>query len=331
MPPKNLQGFTRKAFYSGEELDAVGPGLAIVLYTDVELPVATAAAADVLEAYLSFVKADAIAAMFAFGDDEYSDGLVPFDARRRMQLLHDLRNGPPMVDDDGYDFVLSGTPDGQAGDYGVRFRGTTVPDPDDYPDETSLLRLELPWNLLDEVEVGVLVEFVQRVANLFPFCAGHVGLSFINTVVFEAQARGEIAKMVPRLLGLDCAYDWMYMFMRGKAPPAHWIQLLDAQAIEALGGRDTIAERLPECELGDVDHGRWQGRGSGLSIRAAEFPPVGDVNRKAPDIGRLPALAELLKPIAYDDPAEVGLGDETRGEAYLKRFDGVPSGPWNNG
>lgn len=323
MPPSDLDKFTRTALRDGQPCNAVTPGLAIVLYTDAELSTATAAAADVLEAYLAFVPSGSIAATFAFGDDEYSDGLVAFDQRRRLQLVHDLRNGPPMVDDDGWDFVLMGSLDGQASGHGVRFRGTTVPDPEDFPNETSMLRLELPWNLLDTVDVDTVVGFVHDVARAFPFCTGHAGLSFVNTVVFEPQARAEIAKLQPRLLGFDCAYDWMYVYMGGHVAPAHWIQLLDPRGIEGLGGREALATALPDCRLTDLPNG--------LAIRAAKFPPVGDVNRKAPDLGRLPALAKALAPLAYDEPGEVGLGDESRGQAYLERFDALASGPWDNG
>lgn len=322
MPPANLDIFARDALREGQACKAVVPGLAIVLYTDAELSIATAAAADVLEAYLNFVPPGAIAATYAFGDDEYSDGLVPFDQRRRLQLLHDLRNGPPMIDDDGYDFVLFGTLDGQASGHGVRFRGTTVPDPDDFPNETSMLRLELPWNVLETVELETFVEFVHAVARAFPFCTGHAGLSFVNTVVFEAPAREEIAKLQPRLLGFDCAYDWMYVYMGGHVAPAHWIQLLDPRAIEGLGGRNALVEGLAECVCTDLQNG--------LAIRAARYPPVGDVNRKALDIGRLPALARALAPMAYSEAGEVGLGDEQRGQAYLERFNKLTSRPWDN-
>jgi hypothetical protein len=322
MPSADLDAFSRTTLRNGKPCTTVTPGLAVVLYTDVALSTATAAAADVLEAYLDFVPAHALAATFVFGDDAHGDALLPFDAQRRQQLLHDLRDGPPCVDDEGWDFVLTGALDGQASGHGVRFRGTTVPDPEDYPDETSLLRLELPWNLLDTVDVEAVVDFIHRVARLFPFCTGHAGFSFHNTVVFEAQARAEVATLVPQLLGFDSAYDWMSVYMGGHAAPAHWVQLLDTRSVERLGGRARLAAALPKCRLTDLPNG--------LMIRAAKLPPVGDTTRGAADLGRLPALARALAPLAYDDPSEVGLGDEAAGNAYLRRFDSLEPGAWNN-
>lgn len=322
MPPKNLESLRRTSIRFKQECTAVQPGLAVLLYTTAELDRATTAAADILEAYLTFVPDGSIKAIYHIGENEYSSGFVPFDAAARNQLLYDLRRGPVLIDEDGYDFVLSATMDGQAGQYGCRFRGTTIPDPDDFPDETSLIRLEFPWDYLDTVDVDIFVGFVKDVAELYPFCTGHAGMSFINTIVYEPAARAEIAKIVPRFLGFDCAYDWTYVYMRGKVPPAHWIQLLDLVTVERLGGENRLKQALQGCEIHDLSQG--------LLVRGAKYPPVGDVNRLALDIGLLPAVAKVLAPVRYDEPNELGLGSDTAGKAYLRRFDERKSRDWNN-
>jgi hypothetical protein len=324
MPAKTLDFLKRTMIRGREEHLVLRPGLAIQLYTTADLAKAKAEAADVLEAYLEFIPFDAIQAKFDEGFDEYSAGFIPFDAVARGELFHELRHGVIGPDDEGWDFVLSATPDGQAGQYGVRFRGTTFSEPEERPDETTLLRLELPWNLLDHIDVERFVGFIEEIAALFSFCTGHAGHSFINTVAYEAQARPEIAKLVPRFLGFDCAFDWMYGYMRGKVPPTHWIHLLDADTVGRLGGREALATALAGCELRDLPQGA-------LLVRGANFPPVADVNRLAPDIGLLPTVNAVLAPLRYDQPGDLGLGDDTAGQNYLERFDSRLPMPWDNG
>lgn len=323
MQSRDLASLKRIRIYDDEEVVVLRAGLAIVMYSTADLGEVTNSAADILDAYLEFASDTALSAIFSGGDDEYGAGFVPFDSARRSRLLHDLRSGPTLVDEDGYDFVLSGTQDGQAGHHGFRFRGTTVPDPDDFPDETSLIRLEFPWKTLDSLDVEEFVSFVQKVGELYPLSTGHAGFSFINTVAYESVARLEIPKLVPRFLGFDCAYDWMYMYMRGKVAPTHWLQLLDFSTVDRLGGRDTLGEELSEARLYELKNG--------LMIRGAKYPPVGDVNRRALDLGQLPRISRVLAPLCYDDPSELGLGEVEVGEGYLDRFSGRAAQPWDNG
>lgn len=323
MPPRNLGSLRRTRIYDGQEFVAVEPGLAIQLFTTAALEEAARAVADVLEAYLAFVPPGSIRGTFHVGGDEYDSGFVPYGRAEHDRLMAELCSFVTEPDDEIFDFVLCGTEDGQASQYGFRFRGTTVSDPIGYPDDSSLVRLELPWDLLDRIEVTALLDFVRAVADRFPWFTGHVGLSFINTVAYETVARDEIPKLVPRFLGFDTAYDWMRVHMRGKVPPPHWVHLLDDAAIDRLGGAPALRTALSECEVTDLP--------GGALVRAAKYPPVGDVNRKALDLGQVPRLAQVFAPILYDVPRELGLGKEEVGQAYLERFDGRPAMPWDNG
>lgn len=323
MPYPNLDFLRRIQIHGGMEFVVLRPCLAIQLYSYAELPRVKTAAAAVLEAYLQFAPRDALQAVFQVGDNEYSSGFVPFDDTARISLMRELRNGVVEPDAEVFEFVLSATPDGQAGQYGVRLRGTAFAEPEAYPHDSSLLRLELPWDLHVAIGAEDVVALVARLAALFPYFTAHAGLSFTNTIAYEAQARQEIARLVPRFLGFDCAYDWMRLAMRDKVPPTHWIHLLDRDTVDRLGGRSALGAVLAGAELRDLPDG-------GLLVRAARVPPVGDVNRRALDIGLLPIVADALAPLQYDDPAELGLDDGSLGQDYLDRFIGRAVTPWDN-
>ena len=327
MPPHDLEMLTRSFLYEGKEVTILRPGIALVQYSEADLTTLMSAVADVLQAYLDFVPPGAIASTFepAPDDDEYNPGKwVAFDSLKRHQLLEELRTGPSFPDDEGYRFVLSATPrGGEAGNYGVSFAGASLALRQDYENITSVLRLELPWNLLDTVDVERLVEFFARTAATFPFCVGHAGMSFIHTISYVPEAREEIYKLWRRFLGFDSAHDAARLVMRKKSPPAHWLNLVDDERMKALGGEEKLRSELEGCVVTRL--------GAGLLIRAAKFPPVVDVNRQGLDIGRLPTVARALQPIRFVEGLFAGLQDADAGKDWLERFDQLDSSDWDNG
>ncbi|HEX5745799.1 MAG TPA: type VI immunity family protein [Archangium sp.] len=324
MTRRELSFLAKTRAYDGDEVVVVRPGMALLLYTAAPLPAANAATADVLESYLRFIPEGAIATTYVTSEDEYvQGGWEPFDLGRRTHLLNDLRTMPVTEDIEGYGFVLSSSSDGQAGQFGARYRGSTLAEPI-FPNETSLLRLEFPWDFLNTVEDSVFLAFIREAAELFPFSTGHAGMSFIYTISYEVEAREEIQKLVPRFLGFDPAYDWVKNWMRGRVLTAHWLNLLDNETAEALGGEEKLRSALEGCEV--------QRLRNGLLIRGARHPPVGDVNRGAGDLGLLPLVAKVLRPRRFEHsaPLHLGLPDEAAGQAWLERFDLRPALAWDN-
>lgn len=326
MPPNNLEKLTRVRTFEGEDIVVLRPGIALTMYSDAEFATVMTAAADVLQAYLDFVPTGAIVASYVPPSGEYApDSFVPFTLPIRRNLLNQLRTGPPSADDEGYGFELTSTSDGQAGDYGVSLGAINfaVSEEGDASNETSLLRLELPWNLLNNLDVSALVDFFQQASRLFPFCSGNAGMSFNYTVGYTTAARDEMQRLLPRFLGFDPAYSTAQLEMRGKSPPAHWLNLLDSNLVAALGGEERLRFELSECEVGSID--------GGLLIRAAKYPPVIDVNRQGHDIGLLPVVARVLRPIRFNEAAFTGLSDMEYGQAWLERFDSLAPRDWDNG
>ena len=324
MPPRDLDKLTRRQSYKGSERILVRPGIAMILYSQAELTSVMIAAAEVLQTYLDFVPHSAIAALYAQPpEDDLGGSFLPFDAAARRHLFDSLRAGSLSAGDAGYGCVLSATLDGQAGDYGFTLGAVNLESEDVDESETSFLRLQLPWNLLDKIDVEALVDFLATAAERFPFCCGNAGMSFIHTIAYEVEARREIQKLLPRFLGFDSAYDWAKLEMRGKSPPAHWLNFLNSDLLAALGGEARLRLELDGCTIKQL--------GSGLLIRAARFPPVVDVNRRGLDIGRLPVVARVLKPVIYNEAGFIGLPDEDSGQAWLDRFDDQAPLSWDNG
>ncbi|MFH0925846.1 MAG: type VI immunity family protein [bacterium] len=91
-----------------------------------------------------------------------------------------------------------------------------------------------------------------------------------------------------RYFGFDPSYDDSADDMKGHTFSAHWINLLNNELIEAVGGIDAIENVLPNADIRKLNNG--------VFIRGAKLPPIGDINRGANDIGCLPDVARLLQP-----------------------------------
>jgi hypothetical protein len=176
--------------------------------------------------------------------------------------------------------------------------------------------------LTDTGDVASLVEFVERASALFPFCTGNAGMSFNHTIAFVPEARKEIHKLLPRFLGFDASYDAAKLEMRGKSPSAHWLNVLDADLVNSLGGEARVRSSVRGCEVRPV--------AGGVIVRGAKYPPVVDVHRGGLDVGLLPVVARALKPVRFAEPTFVGLPDEESGRAWLERFDPLAARDWDN-
>ena len=302
----------------------------MVFYTRADYAPLKAAVAQVLDLYLRLVPPGALAAIHDMAPDPQAGSeWRPFDQAERDALFAALAH----TDDDEEDFnvVLSATPDGQAGDHGFAFSGIhfeRLEDDEDDAEEVaeseSVLRLDFPWDLLKSSDPERVVQVFESIARLFPGCSGHAGMSFIHPMTFMPESGDEIAKLARRYLGFDLSHDFVSLGMRGKALTAQWLTLLDEARLAELGGMAAATKALPACEL------RPQA-GGGLLVRASKLPPLADVNRQTPDIGRLPDVARFLRPIRFDDGLLVGMEDADAGLAWLARLDERASLDWHNG
>src|SRR5690606_28046073 len=130
--------------------------------------------------------------------------------------------------------------------------------------------------------------------------------------------------LLKKYIGLNlCDHD-LYEIMRDHTFSASWLTYLDDGMAHELGGPDAIKEALPKEAFRKLD--------KGLLLRAARLPPLGDCDRKAPDIGCLPSIARLLKPTRLDieDTYLSSHGPDFDSTEWIERFDALEDRPWDN-
>jgi hypothetical protein len=322
MPIETADPFTRMVSFGGKPKVIVRPAVSMVFYTRANFVAVKSSVARSLELYLRLTSPNALAAIHQSEMDPLTgEEWKHFDPVTRSQLFDSLRNTPS--DEEDFNVVLSATLDGQSGNYGFAFSGINFDLAEDVDEAESVLRLDFPWNLVQEMGPAEVVNLFEQLGGLFPTCSGHAGMSYIHTMTFMPQSGDEIAKLARRFLGFDLAHDFVALKMRNRVLTAHWLTLLDDGRLRALGGESVITQEMRGCEMHQV--------GSGLLIRAAKLPPVADLNRHAVDIGHLPGLARLLKPIRFANGLLVGMGDTDSGQEWLNRYDRLTSRDWDNG
>jgi hypothetical protein len=321
MPIRSPEAFTRARHFGGQPKVIVRPSVSMVFYTRANYAAVKAAVAQALDLYLGLVPPNAIAAIQEpFMDPMTGLDWSPFDAATRQNVFDALCNTPAYEED--FNLVLSATRDGQAGDFGIRFSGINFDLAEDANESESVLRLDFPWNWVEQTTADATVALFEKFSGLFPTCSGHAGMSFIHPTTFMPHSGDEIEQLSQRFLGFDLAHDFVALQMRGKVLTAHWLNLFDADRVALLGGEEKIERDLAGCKLYKV--------GVGLLTRSAKLPPIVDVNRRHADIARLPDVARLVEPILYQDGHFVGMSEVSRATAWLKRYNGLASGNWDN-
>lgn len=129
-----------------------------------------------------------------------------------------------------------------------------------------------------------------------------------------------IERWLPRYLGFDPSEHWGRKWMKGRMYSPQWITLIGTQFIDKLGGTDRIAPALRGTEVKHLSNGIW--------VRASRLPPIGDINYFAEDIGQLPTVARLLKPLRT--PELRFAYTQLNATKWLERFDDLPATDWDN-
>ncbi len=309
-----MDALTRTLRLKGKDFVLVRPGLTLSLYLDLPLAECAPRCADAIEAYLAHIGADTLRTYMA--DNGTFRPLTP---KQISKDLRNLRNLP--ADSDGYRILYNQGVESEVGTHAVYFEGSASAEPEPLPDTTQLLRLEFPPPPTEDASwLEPFIGLVCRIANLVPFQSGNAGFAFKHSGVLQSNVRKEINQLLPRYYGFDPSYDSARMRMRGHVFGAHWLTLLRTDLIQKLGGLDTLRAALPQAELRPLDQG--------LLIRTAKRPPLGDVNRQCRDIGCMPDVARLLRPLRFEvkgfgQPQEV-----FDAQAWLARYDDKASQPW---
>jgi hypothetical protein len=185
----------------------------------------------------------------------------------------------------------------------------------------SAIHCDLPHDQLQASGVLAYLRFVEKLAALTPFDSGHAGFTFIYSAYSDKNDEYEwISHKAPRYLAMHPRkQDWEY-YARGRVVNVNWLTLLGDTLTAKLGGGNAMRERLSAAI--DVHPLKY-----GTVLVAGETPPLGEVNRQAPDIGPLREVAALTRPYWIDEQTMINdvlnsfwHGDEAAVH-WVRRFD----------
>jgi len=288
------------------------PGIGIFFYMDRSLPEIAPSVAKALEAYMAFIPSGTLQTYFA-NNGTYAT----LTTRQINKDLKTLRQIP-----EGYEaflFEYSQGVNGEVGTHAIYFYGTLLDIPE-RPLETNLFRMEFPHDALTTVGIDRFMDFLVQISNLLPFESANVGFAMKRSQLYKNNVSPLVNQLLPRYLGFDPSYEDVRDEMKGHTFTAHWINIFNNELVQRLGGEEAIRRTLPQADIRQLDHA--------LLVRAAKLPPIGDVNRQAPDIGCLPDLARLMIPTRLEI---TGFGEPNFDPMpWLARYDNMDSRPWDN-
>jgi hypothetical protein len=177
-----------------------------------------------------------------------------------------------------------------------------------------MLYLEFPDDLFESVSVDDFIAFVVRVGAIREFDSGYCGYAFKHLFMsLLDESFLDISHNAMRYIGFDISSDGFLLYARNRVCNISWLTLFGKKITEDLGGVSSIQKALPTSM-------KILKTGSGILIRAAEMPIVGDVNRGAVDIAPLMALAKLTKSLRAQVD-NLGPDDPAFAERWMSRFD----------
>ena len=311
-----VDSLTVQERYQGTERVLVRPGVSLFLYCDERTPKMGPNIAEAVSRYLEFIKPTSLRAYLS------NNGLHKPLANRQVTKDFKLLANMPA---DYEDFRLRYTESlsGDAGTHEIYYISFLDSHDKDsvIPTKLNLLRMEFPFEILDQVGVEEFIAFVIEIAETVPFQSGNAGYAFHLDMTHPEDAADAVVRLLPRYVGFDSSYEFATLYMKDCTPSAHWINLLSEEMVGRIGGVKAVRDALPTSDIRVLKNG--------VLIRSARLPPIGDVNRQSPDIGCLPDVARLLRPTRIELEG-LGMPSEIFDSmAWLARFDTMPSKNWD--
>jgi hypothetical protein len=271
--------------------------------------------ADGLERYLGLVGLGTLKSYAAKSGD-----WKPMTQRQLNRDVKQLRDFPK--DHEAIHIRYDAGEGGEPGGFGVHI-SANIRD-EIFPNKAGLLRVDLPPQWLENHEVEEVIDFVSGTCQMPHVESAQVGLTFKTTPGSLGDAKAEILHKLPRYFGFSPCDFSLRNEMLGHTLTAHWLNYIDDDLAASVGGPRTIVKALPECDVRKL--------AKGVLIRGAKVPPIGDINQKAPDLGRLPEVARLLKPTRLDIGATylAHEGPDFNAAKWIGRLDDLDPRPWDN-
>ena len=290
----------------GRTLILYRPGISIDLFYDGPLGQIGSALAGIIEDYLGFIAPDAIEKYLSssggykkLGKKTLATYLDALSSAEEGDEFFELHLGPGVEPGPGYS---------------VHLHATGLDDPDTYPDQTNLLTLEFPPDFVEKRGAQAFIDFLLACVDRHPVYFALAGYAFQHAVMtLASEAQEEIAKAAMRYLGFDISYNDISDDLRGYVHNVSWLNVYGSALTKKLGGAAKLKGQLSEgATLTELKHG--------VLVRVSPLPPIGDVNKKAPDIQPLKALAQVVKPIRIATDY-LGSDDDEFAERWLTRLD----------
>ncbi|MFT7774181.1 type VI immunity family protein [Roseateles sp.] len=185
------------------------------------------------------------------------------------------------------------------------------------PLATNFFRLDFDISFIQPDTVDRFVRWYGDLLEKLPFHSSHAGYAYKRLDCSKDKAATGVDRKISRYYGFDPGYEPLRDMMAGRTGNPQWLNAFDMTLVEQLGGEARIAKALPESRLTKLKNG--------LLVQGAPMPPVGDINRRAPDIGSIPEIARLFKPLRTPVSAFRG---PVNAQEWLARYDELENRPW---
>ncbi len=279
------------------------PTVSIAIYFDKFAHEISKQIAQAINKYVSFVGFENLKQYVA--NNGYFRALTKTKFKRDIALLQDYP-----VDLVGISLEYNSREDGLPGPYGVYvfLRDEAL---DTFPLQANMLRLDFDCSVINLNNVEDFVLFYQELLQELPFQSSNAGYSFKRVEALENIATPGVSRKIRRYYGFDPGYESVRYDMKNSVFSAHWLNGIDDILVDKIGGIESIKNKMTSTQLIEIPNG--------IILRGAKMPPVGDINHNAPDIGSLPEISRVLKPLRIEFEMFDG---------WLARFDEMDNRPW---
>lgn len=283
----------------------VRPGLGLAMYYGQPLHQIAPAVDRMVQAYLDFIPKGSITAL---GGTSQWGAFSPARLQRQLKQLRSKAVDYTNIDLDSGSLLAS------AGPYGWHLDGGNLSNVEVRPNNANVCIHEFPHDEIERVGSQQMVDWVVSVAEIAPFETGQFGYSFNQLQrTWTTEADEFIGRVAMRFRGFDILDPNLAREARGLVPNCSWLTLLGDSVVEKLGGERAIRSGVSSA----VTVRRIDG---GLFLLAGDLPPVGDVNRRALDLGPVKEVARVTRP-ARVSRGVLFYGSEDFRTDWVNRFD----------
>ena len=285
------------------------PAVSIFVYFEKLASEIAKPVADAIDKYVNFVEFDNI--KHYSNNTGYWRNLTQTRYGRDLAILKDYPQ-----DLLGHVMEYNSRNDGVPGTYGL-YAFISDKRRETAPLRANYLRFDFDSLIIDSNDGTKFVDFYIDLLQALPFQSSHAGYSFKRIKATEKKATPGVNKKINRYFGFDPCYEPVKNKMIGYVFTPHWLNAINSSLEKKIGGFEKINKKLSTTKSIQI--------GNGLIMQGAQLPPVGDINRGASDIGSIPEIARLLKPLRTTINA---LGEPYDAQSWLARYDDLDNRPW---